>query len=226
MRRADGLRDQLEQDIVTGIFQPGARLDEQALAARFGVSRTPIREALMQLATTGLIALQPRRGAFVAALSLREVIERFEVMAALEGTCGALAARRISDDERARLFQAHEMCRSEAATGDADAYYYANERFHHVVYAASHNGFLIEQARQLHGRLKPYRRLQLRARSRIMASLAEHERIVEAVQAGDGDRAERLLKAHILIQGERLTDFIATFDDATRAPSAPERAGA
>ena len=85
MRRADALRDQLEQDIVTGTLRPGERLDEQSLAARFGVSRTPIREALMQLASAGLIELQPRRGAFVASLSLKEVIERFEVMAALEG---------------------------------------------------------------------------------------------------------------------------------------------
>lgn len=216
MRRADALRDQLEQDIVTGILRPGERLDEQGLAARFGVSRTPIREALMQLATTGLIALQPRRGAFVAALSLREVIERFEVMAALEGTCGALAARRITDDERARLAEAHAACGREAATGDADAYYYANERFHNVIYGASHNAFLAEQARQLHDRLKPYRRLQLWARRRIVTSLDEHGQIVEAIGNGEIDRAERMLKAHILIQGERLTDFIATFDDASR----------
>ena len=100
MRRADALRDRLEQDIVTGALRPGERLDEQSLAARFGVSRTPIREALMQLATAGLIELQPRRGAFVASLSLRDVIERFEVMAALEGACAALAARRITESER------------------------------------------------------------------------------------------------------------------------------
>ena len=110
MRRADRLRDQLEQDIVTGALRPGERLDEQSLAARFGVSRTPIREALMQLATAGLIELQPRRGAFVASLSLKDVIERFEVMAALEGTCGALAARRITEPERLALLEAHQAC--------------------------------------------------------------------------------------------------------------------
>jgi DNA-binding GntR family transcriptional regulator len=214
MRLADTLRDQLEQDIVTGALRPDARLDEQSLAARFGVSRTPIREALMQLATAGLITLQPRRGAFVASLSLKEIIERFEVMATLEGACGALAARRIVDEERRELLEAHEACAREASGGDADAYYYANERFHHLVYAASHNAFLIEQARQLHDRLKPYRRLQLRARSRVASSLAEHQGIVDAILAGDGDKAERLLKDHVLIQGERLADFIASFDTA------------
>ena len=92
MRRAEALRDKIEQDIVTGRFQPGERLDEQSLADRFGVSRTPIREALMQLASTGMVELHSRRGAFVASLGFKEIIERFEAMAALEGMCGALAA--------------------------------------------------------------------------------------------------------------------------------------
>lgn len=214
MRRADALRDQLEQDIVTGTLRPGERLDEQSLAVRFRVSRTPIREALMQLASAGLVELQPRRGAFVAALSLKGVLERFEVMAALEGACGALAARRINDPERRQLLESHETCIKEASGGDADAYYYANERFHHAIYHACHNAYLADQARSLSDRLKPYRRLQLRARSRIATSLAEHQQIVDAILAGDGSRAEQILKEHILIQGERLTDFIASFDNA------------
>lgn len=214
MRRADTLRDQLEQDIVTGTLRPGERLDEQSLAVRFKVSRTPIREALMQLASAGLVELQPRRGAFVAALSLKGVLDRFEVMAALEGACGALAARRITDPERRQLLESHEGCIKEASGGDADAYYYANERFHHAIYAACHNEYLADQARSLSDRLKPYRRLQLRARSRIATSLAEHQQIVDAILAGDGSQAEQVLQEHILIQGERLTDFIASFDSA------------
>jgi DNA-binding GntR family transcriptional regulator len=199
---------------VTGALRPGERLDEQGLATRFGVSRTPIREALIQLATAGLVTLQPRRGAFVASLSLKEIIERFEVMAALEGACGTLAARRITDEERRELIETHGACAREAAGGSSDAYYYANEHFHHIIYAACHNAFLAEQACQLHDRLKPYRRLQLRARSRVASSLAEHQGIVDAILAGEGDKAERLLKDHILIQGERLADFIASFDTA------------
>ena len=83
-----------------------------------------------------------------------------------------------------------------------------------MLYEASHNGYLAEQTRQLHDRLKPYRRLQLRARSRVASSLAEHQAVVDAVLAGDGERAERTLKDHILIQGDRLSDFIATFTAA------------
>jgi DNA-binding GntR family transcriptional regulator len=212
VRRADLLRDQLEQDIVMGAFRPGERLDEQSLAARFNVSRTPIREALQQLASAGLVTAQPNRGAFVASLGVRDVVERFEAMAALEGMCGRLAARRISDSERRALTDAQEACAREAARGDADAYYYENERFHNVIYDACHNAFLAEQARLLHKRLKPYRRLQLRLRNRIPASLKEHQSIVDAILDGDGERAEQMLREHVLIQGERLSDFVTTLD--------------
>src|ERR671913_1745751 len=193
MRRAQALRDALEQDIITGKFRPGDRLDEQSLAARFEVSRTPIREALMQLASTGLVVLQARRGAFVASLSFKDVVERFEVMAALEGMCGALAARRISEPMQRELEKAHEDCVREASQENADAYYYANERFHHVIYEACQNSFLAEQAQQLHARLKPYRRLPVRARHPGAHPPPEHQSNVDAIHAGDNDRAERLL---------------------------------
>ena len=124
-----------------GPFRPGERLDEQRLAARFHVSRTPIREALQQLVAAGLVTAQPNRGVFVASLGVRDVVERFEAMAALEGMCGRLAARRISDSERRALTEAHEGCGREATKGDADAYYYENERFHNVIYDACHNAF-------------------------------------------------------------------------------------
>ena len=108
------------------------------------------------------------------------MIERFEVMAALEVTCAALAARRITEAERVALLEAHEAC-TQQAPGDADTYYYVNERFHQVIYDACHNSYLAEQARQLHDRLKPFRRLQLRARSRVATSLTEHQAIVDAI---------------------------------------------
>ena len=212
MRRAEALRDEIEQDIVTGRYRPGERLDEQSLADRFGVSRTPIREALMQLASSGMVELHARRGAFVISLSLKEILERFETMAALEGMCGALAARRITDEQRATLLAAHEECLNVAKSGASDPYYYANERFHQAIYDACHNSYLAEQARQLHNRLKPYRRLQLRARQRIVHSLAEHQKIVDAIMAGDSAKAEQRLRDHVLIQGDRLTDFITSFD--------------
>ncbi|MFD1704587.1 GntR family transcriptional regulator [Methylopila henanensis] len=216
-RRADALRLELENAIVTGRFKPGDRLDEQSLADRFGVSRTPLREALGQLAATGLVTLMPRRGAFVATLGFRDIIERFETMAALEAMAGSLAARRIDGPGRRDLEASLQSCRDEAERSDSDSYYLANESFHLVIYAQAHNAFLGDEARRLHQRLKPYRRLQLRAGARVSVSLAEHERIAEAILAGDSASAERELKNHILVQGDRLNDFLAAFERSTSA---------
>ncbi len=202
------LRDLIEDEILTGHLGPGERLEEEALAARFTVSRTPVREALHHLATAGLVELRPRRGAVVAVPGPERLVEMFEVMAELEGLCGRLAARRLTPEARAALLAAHEACAQ--ARGDADAYYYRNERFHHVIYAASGNRFLAEQAEALHKRLKPYRRLQLRVRNRVEASFREHEAVVCALLDGDEGAAGRALRSHVLVQGERFTDLVAS----------------
>lgn len=208
--RAAALRDALENEIATGVLRAGDRLDEAQLAARFGVSRTPVREALHQLASSGLIEQRPRRGAVVAQASPERLVEMFEVMAELEGMCARLAARRLSDEDKQALLEAHQNCQEAARYGNADAYYYENERFHHVLYRASRNQFLAAEALRLHNRLKPYRRLQLRIRGRIATSIAEHERIVAAILDGQGAAAQDHARAHIVIQGERFADLIAS----------------
>lgn len=204
------LRDAIENEIVSGALPPGTRLDETVLAERYGVSRTPIREALMQLANSGLVEIRPRRGAIVAEVGLDRLVEMFEVMGELEGMAGRLAARRITAADIAALDEALEACRHAAAATDHDGYYYENERFHFALYNASHNSFLIEQCMAMNRRLKPYRRLQLRVRNRLGTSLAEHEGIVAALKAQDTDAAERLARGHVVIQGERFSDLIAT----------------
>ena len=204
------LRDALEEEIADGTFRPGERLDESLLAARYGVSRTPIREALMQLAAIGLVVARPRRGSVVASLTAEELVEMFEVMAELEGMAGRLAARRCADEDRARLLAAHELCRRAAETDDADAYYYENEKFHDAIYAASHNTFLYQECAALHRRLKPYRRLQLRVANRIATSFGEHDAIVAAIVERDAARAQKLLRDHVVVQGDRFADLIAS----------------
>ena len=208
------LRDEIENEILTGQLAPGHRLDEVALANRFGVSRTPIREALLQLSAAGLIEVRPRRGATVASVGAERLIEMFEVMAELEGLAARLATRRHTDADIKAIMDAHEACRQAASAGDSDAYYYENERFHYAIYHASHSQFLIEQCSTLHRRLKPYRRLQLRVRNRVARSFAEHEQFVTALLAGDGERASRALHDHVAIQGERFGDFIASLSHA------------
>ena len=204
---AQKLRQEIEDDIAAGLLMPGERLDEVSLASRFHVSRTPIREALQQLAVAGMVEIRPRRGATVAALTPDRLYEMFEVMAELEAMCCRLAARRFSADDSRSLAEAHRNC--EAVRDDHDAYYRANAVFHQAIYTASGNAFLAEQAQLLQRRLQPYRRLQLRVRNRVQASFSEHEAILAALTAGDGERAAETMRAHVRIQGERFSDLVA-----------------
>ncbi|HEX8405394.1 MAG TPA: GntR family transcriptional regulator, partial [Duganella sp.] len=178
------LREQIEEMIAVGVFKPGQHLDETELATRFGVSRTPIRETLIQLSSMGLVVIRPRRGAIVAELGPQQLVEMFEVMSELEATCGRLAARRMTPEEQAALLAAHEACQAAMLAQEPDDYYYKNEVFHEAIYAGSHNQFLIEQTRNLYRRLRPYRRLQLRVRDRLANSYREHDGVVQAILAG------------------------------------------
>lgn len=201
------LRQEIEEAIVAGTLVPGERLDEVSLAARYAVSRTPVREALHQLAMSGLVEIRPRRGAIVASVTPQRLYEMFEVMAELESIAGRLAARRLPESEAAGLKATHAACK--AQRGDLDAYYLANESFHQAIYAASGNQFLAEQCMALQKRLRPYRRLQLRVRNRVENSFAEHEAILAAILAGDGEQAAEALRGHVRIQGERFSDLVA-----------------
>lgn len=210
MKISDQLREKIEEQIATGELPPGSALDEASLVQQHGVSRTPVREALIQLAAEGLIEMRPRRGAVVTSIGPARLIEMFEVMAELEAMCGRLAARRMTDAERAALTEAHEACEQARARQDSDAYFYCNEQFHAAIYAGSHNGFLGEQALQLHRRLRPYRRLQLRVRNRMGTSFEEHLNIVQAIAQGDADATAQALRGHVVVQGERFGDLLAS----------------
>lgn len=209
-RRSEKLREIIEERIATGRYLPGMRLDETELANEFDVSRTPIREALMQLAFSGLIDMRPRRGAIVAEITPQRLCEMFEVMAELEAMCGRLAARRMTTADQNALLKAHRTCEDAHKKNDPDAYYRRNERFHMAIYAASHNSFLIEEADALHRRLSAYRRLQVRVRDRMRSSFLEHSAIIDAIINGDGDKAAELLRSHVIVQGERFADLIAS----------------
>ena len=214
-RTADRIRETLEQAILTGEFTDGARLDEVRLCTRFGVSRTPVREALHQLTASGLLEMKPRRGAFVRMPGFVEVVEMFEVMGELESMCGRLAANRISDAQLQAFSLACESCEEAEAAGDSDAYYRENETFHQVLYEASGNRFLQSQALQLQKRLQPFRRLQLRVRGRIRQSLDEHRQILKAVEDGDGEAAGLLLRQHVTVQGEKFFDLMRGLDETS-----------
>ena len=209
-RLSETLREAIEEEIATGVLLPGSHLDEVELAKRFGVSRTPLREALRLLLGEGLVEHRGGRGTVVTQVSPSRLIEMFEVMAELEAMCARLAARRLTDADLAALETAHEACRESASRADPDAYFYANERFHFALYQASQNRFLFEEAVGLQRKLRPYRRLQLRVRNRVNRSFEEHQAILDAVRAGNADMAMASVRSHVMVQGERFADLVAS----------------
>ena len=211
-RSADTVRSNLEQLILSGEFSDGDRLNETRLAERLGVSRTPLREALQTLAANGFVELIPNRGAFVRHPSTVEMVEMFEVMAELEALCARLAARRASDEQLRALKDADNACVKAAEAGDTDAYYWENETFHMALYTAGGNAYLAEEAKRLHRRLQPFRRIQLRTRGRMAQSLEEHRQILAAIEAGQGEMAATVARAHVAVQGDKFNDLIASMD--------------
>ena len=203
VRRADHILDDLEQMIVTGSFADGERLDEIRLSEHFGVSRTPIREALQKLVASGLVEQRPRRGVFVVEPGPVELVQMFEAMAELEASCGHLAAKRISSSELRALEGVNNLCKQAVAENDADQYYTHNERFHHLIYDAAQSSYLRDLAVKLQKRLKPYRRMQLHLRGRLEQSMSEHEAILSALTKGDSARAANELRGHVAVQGEK-----------------------
>ncbi|MCW2236908.1 GntR family transcriptional regulator [Azospirillum canadense] len=214
--RADQIRELIAEEITAGKLHPGVRLEEVALAERFNVSRTPVREALAQLASAGLVEMRPRQGAVVATLSLERVLEMFEVMANLESLCAELCARRMTAADQAGLMALHQRCVEVIESGDSDAYYEANRRFHEAIYAGCGNSYLEETTRSLRNRVSPYRRIQLRHPGRLRRSLEEHGAIVKAIVASDPDTAREATKRHIAVQGDTFTDFMALLRSSRR----------
>jgi len=210
-RIADSIRERIEQMIVTGEFADGERLDEVKLAEQFGVSRTPLREAFQSLAASGLLTLEARRGAFIRHPDFVELVEMFEVMAEIEAMCGFRAARHVTDEQMLAIGVTIEACEAAIAIGDFDEYYRENEKFHHLVYEASGNRFLAREAARLHKRLKPYRRLQLRANGRMPQSMREHRAVFAALERNDPKATAAALRQHVAIQGERFNDLMASY---------------
>ena len=195
--RTEDLRLQLADDIVRGDLPPGTSLDETGIAARFGVSRTPVREALRQLAASGLVEIRPHRGAVVARLSLDRLHEMFVAMAELEAVCAGLAAVNMTLAERRDLADIHALLRDLVRAGDPQRYHEINESFHAAIYFGSHNGYLADLALSTRVRLQPFRRAQFRTLGRLSRSYEEHDRVVRAIDRGDRHAAVAAMRDHI-----------------------------
>ncbi len=194
---AEQLRIQLADDIVRGVLPPGATLDESEMARRFAVSRTPVREALRQLATSGLVDAKPHRSALVAHPDAEQLNAMFETMAELEAICAGLAAERMTSGERRALEELHEQLQLLSNVSDPEKFHEINELLHSAIYAGAHNVSLGELTLTTRKRVQPFRRAQFRNPGRLYKSQAEHDRVVKAILQGDRDNAVAAMREHI-----------------------------
>ena len=206
---SEELRNRLEEMIVTGVLQPGEKLDEGEIAARFKVSRTPVREAVKALGATGLVELRGRQGMTVATISIPILLEMFEMMAALEGLCAKLAARRATILEKTTLREVHARLIEALSGRDPETFYGVNSEFHELLYDAAHTQFLAAQTRALRRRVAPYRRYVTHLPGRMTATIGEHQLILEAIERADAEAAFKAASEHVNLLGDDMADLIA-----------------
>jgi DNA-binding GntR family transcriptional regulator len=184
----------LLDDIRRGELAPGTRLRETDLADRLGISRTPVREAIRMLEQDGLVIHLPRQGATVRRMDYAELIELYEMRAVLEGTAARLAARGASEVELAELGALNDLM---GATQDPHLAREVNRQFHQALLAAAKNRFLSRSINALQKTMLLLGPTTLIAPDRAKAAVAEHGRVLKALQARDGARAEAEMRAHL-----------------------------
>jgi DNA-binding GntR family transcriptional regulator len=205
----DFLVGALRDLIVEGELAAGTRIPERLLCERFGVSRTPLREALKVLASEGLVELLPNRGARVATLSERDVDDMFQVMAALESLSGALACARITDAEIAEIRALHYEMLAHYMRRRLPEYFRLNQQIHEAILDAARNPVLKATYQGLAGRIRRARYAANMSDERWAAAVAEHEAMLDALDARDAARLAALLGAHLRNKSEVVRASIA-----------------
>jgi DNA-binding GntR family transcriptional regulator len=186
--------DRLREDIFSRRLEPGSWIDELKLAAEFGISRTPLREALKVLATEGLVTMKVRRGAFVAEMSRDDVAQVYHLLGLLESDAAGHVAVQANDAQRRELKALHEQL--ERQVRQRDAFFAANERFHLALLRMAGNRWAEQIVRDLRKVMKLNRHHSLFKQGRLSDSLAEHRALMAAIDARDADRAAALMQAH------------------------------
>lgn len=207
--RANEIRTALQEEIESGSLPPGAPLDERALATRFQVSRTPVREALQQLAARDLVRIAPRQGVSVARLSINQVRAIMESIGELEALAAKLAARRVDEPLRKTLDDAIQRCQDAAVQGGAAEYAIANTFFHEAVYDGARNPYLAELIRNARRQIQRYRLKDFQTRAQISKSLQDHLRVARAIQEGDEALAVNAMLMHVPSGSTGFSEFLA-----------------
>jgi len=187
--------EQLRSRILAHSLAPGSWIDEQALTAEYGISRTPLREALKVLASEGLVTMKLRRGAYVTEVSARDLAEVFHLLALLESDAARIATRQATAAEMAELLAIHDEL--ESAIDDRDRFFAANERFHMRLLEIADNRWRIQMVADLRKVMKLNRAQSLLKQGRLEASLKEHRQIMAALKARNADRVQALMQHHL-----------------------------
>lgn len=209
--------ERLRQRIYAHELSPGAWVDEQSLAEQYGISRTPLREALKVLATEGLVTLKPRRGCYVNEVSERDLDEIFSVMSLLEGQCARLTAEKARPPDVAALKRIHARLEEAAGIDDIPAFFEANQAFHCVIHEIADNRWLMNVIGDLRKMIRLSRQHSLFSEGRLEQSLNEHRAILAAIAAGNPRDAERLTCAHILSGRAALARIAASRQQAVES---------
>jgi DNA-binding GntR family transcriptional regulator len=195
--------------ILKGSLRPGERVSEPELAERFGISRTPIREAFRQLESEGYLEVIPRKGAVVASLSERDVIEFYAIKSILEGHAARIAAERMTERDLERLETINAKLQEIAAGGDIKGFFRVHNEFHELFIKASGNDKLIELINQLVLKFNRLRLASLAQPGRMDISVQEHRKIIEAFRRHDGEQADSLVRRTATIGAEVLIQSLA-----------------
>ena len=210
IKASDKIRTEVENAIKEGVLLPGDSIDEAELASQHQVSRTPIREALIQLQAQGLLTSLPRGGMIVAKMDLQQLLSLWELLAELEGVTVRLACQRMTPDELKALVQLHEQSRAVVDADDIAGWQESNLRFHELIYRAARNPYLRQEVLRMRTRTGYYRRHAFGALGQIKSSFEQHRQIVDAFQSANAEAASAAMIAHMrpARDAKGLTDFI------------------
>ncbi len=209
-KASDKIRAEIERLVQTGTLLPGDAIDEAGLASQHGVSRTPIREAMIQLQAQGLLTSMPRGGMLVAKMDLQQLLSLWELLAELEAVAARLACQRMTPDELLAIAKANEQGRAAVELDDRAAWQACNLAFHELIYRATRNPYLRQDVLRIRARTGFYRQHAFGALGKIKTSFEQHQRLVEAFQAGDADAASAAMVAHMrpARDAQAMSDFI------------------
>ncbi len=204
--------ERIRDMIFDGDLKAGTRVPEKSLCQTFGISRTPLREALKVLAADGLITLQPNRGAWITKLTPEDVDELFPIMGSLEALSGELACRNATDEDVAEMRALHYEMALHHTRGDQPSYFRINQKIHEKIMEIAGNPTLLQVYQSLAQRIRRARYLANASINRWDAAMQEHEAILDALAARDGEKLAVLLNDHLLNKQEAVKKVIAEAD--------------